>query len=81
MWLCGVLDQLFDQVLVWETDAVWFIDRYGGAAIETVLDGDYIVDFVGNSPKSCSYLTFKGKLVTNIKGFSLNYENSQYLYK
>lgn len=53
-------------------------ERLGGLKSE-LEDDDYIVDFVAPGPKVYSYRTFKGVLVTKIRGFSLNHENSQRL--
>ena len=86
MMLYEVLDKLDDQVLGFDTDSAWYIQRPGGATIETgdmlgeltdELDGDHIVQWVASGPKSYSYLTSKGKAVCKVKGFTLNHENSQ----
>ena len=70
------------------TDSVWYIERPGGAKIETgdslgdltdELDGNHITDWCGTGPKSYSYTTSNGKNVCKVKGFTLNYENSQYI--
>ena len=88
MMLYDVIDKLGDQVLGFDTDSAWYIQRPGGATIKTgdmlgdmtdELDGDWIVDWVGTGPKSYSYLTNKGEMVCKVKGFSLNHENSQYI--
>ena len=88
MMLYDVLDTLGDQVLGYDTDSVWYVDRHGGCTIETgdmlgeltdELDGAHIVDWVGSGPKSYAYLTSKGRMVTKVKGFTLNHENSQYI--
>ena len=88
MMLYGVLDKLGDQVLGFDTDSAWYVERPGGVTIETgdmlgeltdELDGDYIIEWVGSGPKSYAYLTFKGKMVCKVKGFTLNHENSQYI--
>ena len=84
--LYKVLDKLGDQVLGFDTDSAWYIEKPGGETIETgdmlgeltdELDGDHIVEWVGSGPKSCSYLTNKGKMVCKVKGFTLNHENSK----
>ena len=76
MMLYEVLDKLGDQVLGYDTDSVWYIERSGGEAIETgdslgdltdELDGNYITDWCGTGPNR------------KVKGFTLNYENSQYI--
>ena len=82
--LYGVLDKLGDQVLGYDTDSCWYVDRPGGNVIDTgdslgdltdELDGDYIVKWRGTGPKSYAYETSKGKVVCKVKGFTLNYEN------
>ena len=88
MMLYNVLDKLGDQVLGFDTDSAWYVERDGGSEIETgdslgdltdELDGDHIVDWVGTGPKSYSYVTSKGVSVCKVKGFTLNYENSKHL--
>lgn len=88
MMLYGVLDKLGDQVLGFDTDSAWYVEREGGAVIETgdslgdltdELDGDYITSWCGSGPKSYAYTTNKGKQVCKVKGFTLNYENSLYI--
>ena len=55
------------------TDSAWYVDMPGGTTIETgdilgeltdELDGAHIMEWVGSDPKSYSYLTNKGKMVT-----------------
>ena len=84
--LYNVLDKLDDQVLGFDTDSVWYVDKPGGVTIETgdslgdltdELDGDYITDWCGTGPKSYAYTTSNGMQVCKVKGFTLNYENSQ----
>ena len=86
MMLYNVLDTLGDQVLGFDTDSAWYIEKPNGKTIETgdmlgeltdELDGDHIIDWVGSGPKSYSYLTKKGKMVCKVKGFTLNHENSK----
>ena len=88
MMLYNVLDKLGDQVLGYDTDSAWYIDRPGGNTIETgdslgdltdELEGDYITEWCGTGPKSYAYNTAKGKYVCKVKGFTLNYENSLYI--
>ena len=58
--LCGVLDKLGDQVLGYDTDSCWYVDRPRGNVIETgdslgdltdELEGDYITKWRGTGPK------------------------------
>ena len=83
--LYGVLDKLGDQVLGYDTDSCWYVDRPGGNVIETgdslgdltdELEGDYITKWRGTGPKSYAYETCKGEITCKVKGFTLNYQNS-----
>ena len=83
-----VLDTLGDQVLGFDTDSCWYIEREGGPRIETgdslgnltdEVNRSYIMDWCGSGPKSYSYITSDGKMECKIKGFTLNHENSQYI--
>ena len=82
--LHGVLDKLGDQVLGYDTDSCWYVDRPGGNIIDTgdslddltdELEGDHITKWRSTGPKSYAYETNKGKVVCKVKGFTLNYEN------
>jgi hypothetical protein len=84
--LYDVLDNLGDQVLGYDTDSCWYVDRPGGNTVETgdslgdltdELEGDHITKWCGSGPKSYAYETSKGKGVCKVKGFTLNYENAQ----
>ena len=88
MMLYGVLDKLGDNVLGFDTDSCWYIEKENGPLIETgdnlgdltdELGGHYIEKWCGTGPKSYSYCTSNGKTVCKVKGFTLNYENSQYI--
>ena len=84
--LYGVLDKLGDQVLGYDTNSCWYVDRPGGNVIDTgdslgdltdeLDEGDYIVKWRGTGPKSYAYETCKGKIECKVKGFTLNYQNS-----
>lgn len=88
MMLYEVLDTLGDQVLGFDTDSAWYIERDGGSVIKTgdslgdltdELNGNYITNWCGSGPKSYAYTTNEGKMVCKVKGFTLNHENSQYI--
>ena len=88
MMLYGVLDNLGDNVLGFDTDSCWYIEKENGPTIKTgdnlgdltdELGGHYIEKWCGTGPKSYSYCTSNGKAVCKVKGFTLNYENSQYI--
>ena len=76
LMLYDVLDILGEQVLGFDTDSAWFVDRPGGNLVETgdmlgeltdELGGDKIVEWCGSRPKSYSYLTAKGKMTFKLK--------------
>ena len=82
--LYGVLDKLGDQVLGYDTDSCWFVERPDGNTIPTgdslgeltdELKGNHIVKWVGTGPKSYSYETNDGDVKCKVKGFTLNYIN------
>ena len=86
LMLYDKLEILGDSVLGYDTDSVWYIFRENTPVIETgdslgdltdELEGDYIVKWDATGPKSYSYTTFKGKMVCKVKGFTLNFANSQ----
>ena len=82
--LYEVLDDLGDQVLGYDTDSCWYVDREGGYVVKTgdslgdltdELEGDHIVKWSGTGPKSYAYTTNKGHKTCKVKGFTLNYTN------
>lgn len=84
--LYDVLDKLGDQVLGYDTDSCWYVDKPGGNVRNTgdslgdltdELEGDHITNWRGTGPKSYAYKTNKGELVCKVKGFTLNYKNSK----
>ena len=88
MMLYGVLDKLGENVLGFDTDSCWYIEKENGPRIETgdnlgdltdELGGHHIEKWCGSGPKSYSYCTSNGKIVCKVKGFTLNHENSQYI--
>jgi G:T-mismatch repair DNA endonuclease (very short patch repair protein) len=86
--LYEALENLQERVLYYDTDSVIYIDD-GSPTNITVgdflgcfkdeLDGHWITEFVSGGPKNYAYITDNGKAVCKIKGFTLNYENSQKL--
>ncbi|XP_072377837.1 uncharacterized protein [Diabrotica undecimpunctata] len=83
--LYEMIDRLGEAVTYFDTDSIVYIDD----GLNTVETGemlgdwsdelgadDYIVEWQATGPKSYYYKTYKGKEVTKIKGFTLNYENS-----
>ena len=88
MMLYSVLDKLDNNVLGFDTDSCWYVEKEGGPTIKSgdnlgdltdELGGHYIEKWCGTGPKSYSYYTSNGKAVCKVKGFTLNYENSQYI--
>ena len=84
--LYHVLDKLGDQVLGYDTDSCWYVDKPGDNTIDTgdslgdltdELEGNHIIKWCGTGPKSYAYETNKGKVVCKVKGFTLNHKNSK----
>ena len=82
--LYGVLDKLGDQVLGYDTDSCWYVERPGGNTIPTgdslgdltdELKGQHIVKWIGTGPKSYTYEVSNNDVECKVKGFTLNYEN------
>ena len=88
--LYTILEMLGNRVLYFDTDSVIFTSREGDKDPETGtflgdltneldIPNDYITEFVAGGPKNYAYKTFYGKQVCKVKGFSLNYSNSERL--
>ncbi|XP_022777519.1 uncharacterized protein LOC111318937 [Stylophora pistillata] len=82
------LEPLREQVLGFDTDSVWHVEKDGEQKIKTgdslgdatdELDGSHKANWCESGPKSYSYTTSDGKMVCKVKGFTLNHENSQYI--
>jgi len=85
--LYDVLDKYNEKVLYCDTDSVFILmdkdtkldlqigDYLGWLKDE--LGGDYITEFCTGGPKNYGYKTSDGKTKCVVKGFSLNYENSE----
>ena len=88
--LYSLLEMLDRRVLYFDTDSVIFVGRPGdnnpktGSFLgeltnELKKPGDYITEFVSGGPKNYAYKTFRGEQICKVKGFSLNFANSQLL--
>ena len=53
------------------------VGDYLGQLTNELEADEYIVQFVSGGPKNYGYLTNKGNQVCKVKGFSLNYRNSE----
>jgi len=83
----GVLDRLDERVLYYDTDSVIYVSKPGeydpplgdflGELTNELEGDDYIVEFVSGGPKNYAYHTNKNKETCKVRGFSLNYTNSQ----
>ena len=81
--LYRVLDKLGDQVLGYDTDSCWYVERSCG--VNTIPTGDslgdltdelkgcYITKWIGTGPKSYTYEVSNGDVECKVKGFTLNY--------
>ena len=86
--LYDMLDRLGTSVVDFDTDSVFYIDN-GTNTVETgcmlgewsdELDkNDHITDYISTGPKSRAYKTKNKTSVVKIKGFTLNFRNSQKL--
>jgi ribosomal protein S20 len=85
--LYKMLDYLGDKVAYYDTDGIFYIDD-GTKTVETgcllgdwtdELKGKHIINWVSTGPKSYAYIDNDLKEVCKIKGFYLNYENSQFI--
>eukprot|EP00732_Lithocolla_globosa_P002361 Lithocolla_globosa_v1_NODE_1532_length_2509_cov_2.825998.p1 type:complete len:627 gc:universal NODE_1532_length_2509_cov_2.825998:42-1922(+) len=85
--LYELLETLGDRVLYHDTDCVIYSQKkdefafdngkyLGELTNELEDDEDFISEFVSTGPKSYSFITFKGKSCTKLKGFTLNHEAS-----
>jgi hypothetical protein len=89
MKLYDVLDNLGRDIIYYDTDSAFYLWRKGqweppmgdylGQLTNELDEGDHITEFVSSGPKSYAYETKKGKTVTRVKGFTLNYSASQLL--
>jgi len=84
--LYSALNKLDRQVLYYDTDSVVFADGKESMELGDMLgdwtdelDGAKIKSFVSGGPKNYGYKLDNGQAKVKIKGFSLNYENSQVL--
>lgn len=84
--LYSLLDFLNERVLYMDTDSCIYVSRPGDPEPEVgdylgqlcdELNGDWIIEFISGGPKNYSYRTFTGKEVCKVRGFSLNFTNSQ----
>ena len=75
------------HILYCDTDSVIYVQqpdsyvppvgRYLGDLTDELEDGDFITEFCSNLPKSYAYRTHQGRSIVKVKGFTLNYANSQ----
>ena len=85
--LYSVLEQLNRNVLYYDTDSVIYVSRPGqyhpplgdylGKLTDVLDSGEHIVEFVSGSPKNYAYKTNTNRETCKVRGFTLNYTNSQ----
>ena len=84
--LYDVLDRLGERCVYYDTDSILYVSKpglydpptdvyLGGLTDE--LDGEYITEFVSGGPKNYSYRTNTGQQICKVRGFTLNFANSQ----
>ena len=84
--LYSVLEKLDKRVLYYDTDSVIYVSRPGqydhlgdylGELTDELEAGEHIIEFVSCGPKNYGYKTNKNKETCKVRGFTLNYTNSQ----
>ena len=84
--LYSELEKLGRRVLYYDTDSVIYVSRPGQydppmgdylGELTDELKGEHIVEFVSGGPKNYAYRTNKNKETCKVRGFTLNYTNSQ----
>ena len=85
--LFSILDKLQERVLYFDTDSVIFsstdgqwnppVGDYLGDLQSELQPNEYITKFGAGGPKNYTYQTNLGSTVCKVRGFTLNYENSQ----
>ena len=88
--LYSVLEQLDRRVLYYDTDSIIYISRPGevdpplgdylGELTNELDAGEYIERFVSLGPKNYGYRTNTNKETCKVRGFTLNYTNSQLIH-
>ncbi|XP_042913586.1 uncharacterized protein [Parasteatoda tepidariorum] len=81
------MDKLGDSVLYHDTDSIIYastgdndppLENFLGEFTDE-LDGDVITSFVSGGAKNYAYRTASGKTCCKVRGFSLNFRNSEIL--
>ena len=85
--LYDVLDKLQRNVLYYDTDSVVYVSRPGqydpplgdylGQLTDELGAGQHIVEFVSGGPKNYCFKTSNGSKTCKVRGFTLNFTNSQ----
>ena len=85
--LYDILQTLDTRVIYYDTDSIVYISRPGydepslgdflGELTNELDNNDYIETFVSGGPKNYAYRTHLGQEVCKVRGFTLNYTNSQ----
>ena len=85
--LYSIMEPLGERVLYHDTDSVIYVHNpnlvnpqlgdYLGELTNELKEGDHIVEFVSAGPKNYAYRTQSGQEVCKVRGFRLNYTNSQ----
>ena len=84
--LYEVLNQLGERVFYYDTDSIIYLSKPGDidvpigdylGQLTDELDGHFITEFISAGPKNYAYNTSDNKQVCKVRGFTLNYRNSQ----
>ena len=85
--LYSVLEQLGRRVLYYDTDSIIYVcllneydpplGDYLGELTNELQNGEHIVEFVSGGPKNYAYKTNENNETYKVRGFTLNFKNSQ----
>ena len=85
--LYSVLERVDTRVLYYDTDSVIYVSRPGqydppfgdylGELTDELGTGEHIVEYVSGGPKKYAYKTNTNTETCKVRGFTLNYKNSQ----
>ena len=85
--LYSILEKIDRNVLYYDTDSVIYVSKTGendvplgdylGELTNELETGEHIIEFVSGGPKNYAYKTNKGNETCKVRGFTLNFTNSQ----
>ena len=85
--LYSILEKIDRNVLYYDTDSVIYVSKTGendvplgdnlGELTNELETGEHIIEFVSGGPKNYAYKTNQGNETCKVRGFTLNFTNSQ----